>query len=439
MSAPRFPDWVELSPEARATHRRRCVARSETIGRKLNAIAALYSDAPSSPGPLAGLPYFAKDMIATGRSAPSWGCARPVTEVGEPAPLIAQLAAAGASLIGSAEMTELAYEPSGMNAARGRVINPWHRDAVTGGSSSGSAALVASGCCFMALGSDTGGSVRLPAHCCGITALKPTHGAIPADGTMPLAPSLDTIGILTRSAADLAAVWRAAFASSDAASAITGVTLLTEANDAADPEIRAAMDAALAVFRALGLSVSARVGFPEQADRNALTVMQAEAARAHHAVLDDSRVDPVLRKRLGKGLTITDEALAAALAERDTLRTQFLADYLPGNGVAVLPVMPILTPLAAETDPASPQFSAKTLYAMSRFTRFVNYLQLPALALPIGFDRRGLPMALQLIGPPHGEAALLALGERFQSQTGWHGRVPADIAARIADEPDLAA
>ena len=102
-------------------------------------------------------------------------------------------------------MTELAYEASGIG--RRCALNPWRFDAIPGGSSTGSAILVASGCCFAALGSDTAGSVRIPAHCCGITALKPGYGKIPLDGAMALAPSLDTIGVFARSATDLALLW----------------------------------------------------------------------------------------------------------------------------------------------------------------------------------------------------------------------------------------
>ena len=118
-----------------------------------------------------------------------------------------RLDAAGACRVAAAEMTELAYEPSGYNAARSRPLNPWDRDIVAGGSSSGAAVLVASGCCAVALGSDSGGSVRIPAHCCGVTALKPSWGNIPIEGAMPLAPSLDTVGIIARSARDIGKVW----------------------------------------------------------------------------------------------------------------------------------------------------------------------------------------------------------------------------------------
>ena len=160
---------------------------------------------------MAGMPYVAKDMIATGRAEPSWGCARPLISKAPAAAVISRLDHAGASLVGTSEMTALAYEPSGMNAARGNVLNPWHVNYAPGGSSSGSAALLAAGCCFAALGSDTGGSVRIPAHCCGVTGLKPSWGRIPVEGTMPLAPSLDTIGLMARGVADLALLWQALF------------------------------------------------------------------------------------------------------------------------------------------------------------------------------------------------------------------------------------
>src|SRR3569832_2804082 len=144
-------------------------------------------------------------MFATGRSRPSWGCATPQAPALPRASVIDRLDQAGASRIGTSTMTELAYEPSGM--ARRRALNPWRFGAIPGGSSPGSSILVAAGCCFAALGSDTGGSVRIPAHCCGITALKPGHGRIPLDGAMRLAPRLDTVGIFARSAADLALLW----------------------------------------------------------------------------------------------------------------------------------------------------------------------------------------------------------------------------------------
>ena len=440
-SSARFPDWIDLSRDECAAMLRRCRVRLEGIGRRLNAVVRSFPSERASDGELGGLPYVAKDMIATGRATPSWGCATPMHHGDETASVILRLDAGGATLLGAAEMTELAYEPSGLNASRGRVVNPWSADVVSGGSSSGSAALVAAGCCFAALGSDTGGSVRIPAQCCGVTALKPSNGAIPADGTMPLAPSLDTIGILARSARDIAMLWPVV---SEAPRTVVPeqITLivLRDAIAASAPQIAEAANAALAVFAGLGFGILDRNGFPDDADHHALTIMQAEAAHAHRDILDDNRIDAVLRKRLRKGLAITAAELAAARSERDALRAKFAAHYLPSAAaVAMMPVMPIVTPAIEETDPSAPEFSAKTLYAMSRFTRFANYLGLPACALPAGFDSRGLPIAIQLIGASGAEEALLTIASRFQAVTDWHGRVPAGILADIACEQELAA
>jgi aspartyl-tRNA(Asn)/glutamyl-tRNA(Gln) amidotransferase subunit A len=440
-SAARFPDWFDLPKGRRADAIQRSQTRLESIGRRLHAVANIFSAEIAVRGSLAGMTYVAKDMIATGRAEPSWGCVAPVSEQSEIASVVARFDGAGASLIGAAEMTELAYEPSGMNAARGAVLNPWSFDHVPGGSSSGSAALVASGCCFAALGSDTGGSVRIPAHCCGVTALKPTYGVVPSDGTMPLSPSLDTIGILARSAADLSLVWPVVAGTQAAPTPPVPIaaTVMKEAFAASAPEVTRIIREAFEILASCGMAFFERDGFPEAADGHCLLVMQAEAARAHRGVIDDSRVDAVLRKRLRKGLAISDGDLEAALGRRDALREEFMTQYLRDAAIVLLPVMPMVTPAVSEVDPAAPPFNPKTLYAMSRFTRFVNYLGLPALALPAGFDSRGLPVGLQMIGAPGSETLLLSVARKFQSITDWHGRVPTAISADIAAERELAA
>jgi aspartyl-tRNA(Asn)/glutamyl-tRNA(Gln) amidotransferase subunit A len=420
----RFPDWCSLSESDRGAALEQSKARLAGIGRKLNAVKQILPADVSSRGPLAGLPYVAKDMIVTGQAAPSWGCAEPMAVAFPRASVIDRLEQAGACLIGTAVMTELAYEPSGF--VRGGALNPWGFDGIPGGSSSGSAILVASGCCFAALGSDTGGSIRIPAHCCGVTGLKPSHGGLPVDGTMPLAPSLDTIGIITRSAADLALIWPSI--SGQCASPVTekpsGI-VLTDAFDASDQEIREICRGAIGVLAETGISIDVRPGFPEQADQNALLVLQAEAARQHRERMEDSRIDLTLRKRLRKGLTMSDESLSAALDARDALRDDFMSRYLGEASVVLLPVMPIRTPGVAEVEAGSANFNPRTLYALSRFTRFVNYLGLPALAVPAGFDSRGLPAGLQIVARPGSDALLLEIGVRLQARTDWHGRIPA--------------
>ena len=149
-SVSRFPDWCSLSESDRVAALEQSKARLAGIGRKLNAVKQILPADASSRGPLAGMPYVAKDMIATGKVAPSWGCAEPMAAALPRASVIDRLEQAGACLIGTSVMTELAYEPSGF--VRGGALNPWGSDAIPGGSSSGSAILVASGCCFAALG-----------------------------------------------------------------------------------------------------------------------------------------------------------------------------------------------------------------------------------------------------------------------------------------------
>lgn len=431
--ASRFPDWCSLSEPERPAALVQCRERLAGIGRKLNAVEQIFPGEVAGRGPLSGMPFVAKDMIATGQCEPCWGCSEPQAAVLPRASVIDRLDQAGACLIGTATMTELAYEPSGIG--RRGALNPWDPDAIPGGSSTGSAILVASGCCFAALGSDSGGSVRIPAHCCGVTGLKPSYGSLPLDGTMALAPSLDTIGFITRSAADLALIWPSV--SGDKAGAAAehpSASVLEDAFGASDPEIAAICRGAIGVLAESGMTIAARSGFPEEADQNALLVLQAEAARQHGKRIDDARIDPGLRKRLAKGLAISDQSLGLALEARDMLRHRFLSHYLGDASVALLPVMPIRTPRVEDVDPASAHFNPRALYALSRFTRFVNYLGLPALAVPAGFDSRGLPVGLQIVGRPGSDAALLDIGVRLQARTDWHGRVPTAIASGIAAE-----
>jgi aspartyl-tRNA(Asn)/glutamyl-tRNA(Gln) amidotransferase subunit A len=433
-SAARLPDWSSLSELGRMAALEQCRRRLAHLGRMLHAVEHIYHAEPVREGPLSGLPYVAKDMFATGRSRPSWGCSTPQAPALPRASVIDRLDLAGASLIATSTMTELAYEPSGM--ARRRALNPWRFDAIPGGSSTGSAILVAAGCCFAALGSDTGGSVRIPAHCCGITALKPGHGKIPLDGAMALAPSLDTAGIFARSAADLALLWPVV--SGDPAAAIAKLpraVVLRDVFETSDAGIAAVCRGAVNALAECGMRIEETTGFSEEADLHALTVLLAEAAREHRARVDDPAIDATLRKRISKGLVITDSELATALAARDALRDQFILSCLGEDQVAVLPVMPIKTPGVNEVDPASAQFNPRVLYALSRFTRFVNYLGLPALAVPAGFDSTGMPVGLQLIGRPGSEGLLLQVAVKLQERTDWHGRVPRAVASDIAGEP----
>jgi len=222
---------------------------------------------------------------------------------------------------------------------------------------------------------------------------------------------------------------------------------------AAHPSVaRACQDGIDLIARGVALERRDGLALIESADAALFTILQGEAARCHRGLLahvpekwspvfrqghaptkEPDAIGPVLRRRLAKGLEIDDATLAAALAQRPPLAAAFLA-WLGQSDVAILPVMTIRTPPAVECDPERAEFRARTLYELSRLTRFVNMIGFPAVALPVGFDDRGLPVALQIVGRPGADLALLALAAAVQQRSDWHGRVPAAIASLIAHE-----
>jgi len=413
-------DWGTLTAGERAAALDLCRRRAGAVQDRFAAFAALEADRPMpSAGRLAGLPYACKDMVVAAGRRPGCGLPTPPDiDAGADATVLGRLAAAGAVRIGFTRMTALAYEPSGVGTAR----NPWNPAFVPGGSSSGSAVAVAAGAALVALGSDTGGSVRIPAQCCGVAAWKPSAGLVPGDGTMPLSPSLDTIGLLGRDMRDIAAV--AAVLAGDAlvpdAGAVRTVAVVEDALSRAEAPVGRACRDALDRLPGLGVAtvpVDALECLRELGEE-ALVVMQVEAWQVWGAKLD--RVgDPVLAKRIAKGGSIGADRLARSLHARDRHRLDFEDRVFAGADLLALPVMPVRTPLVAEADPDSPGFSPRLLYALSAYTRFANYLGLPAVALPVGLDDRGMPVALQLVGRPGGDAVLLSFAARLQAAIPW--------------------
>jgi aspartyl-tRNA(Asn)/glutamyl-tRNA(Gln) amidotransferase subunit A len=382
LTAARIPDWPTLDATVRRKMSVTAAERARRLEPRLNAFVTVEDCLPPVDGNLGGLPYAAKDIFRTASHRPTGGFATP-TDVaihGE-TDLLARLDAAGAQRVGFTAMTELAYEPSGYNHARGRVRNPWNLDFVAGGSSSGSAAAVASGSVVVALGSDTAGSLRIPAHCCGVTAWKPTYGVVPCTGAMPLAPSLDTIGLLARSACDMRDAVHILLGDDQppADGSIAHVAAIADCFDAAELPVRRACLEGAASIEASGVRLGRRTSLAEieAIGAHTLVILQAEAARVHRARIDDPDIPGLLRKRLAKGLAIDDATLATSLSVRETLSHDFTARVFGAADAIILPVMAIRVPRAVETDPASDKFSASTLYALSRFTRFVNMLGFP--------------------------------------------------------------
>src|SRR5438128_1593773 len=276
--------WPKLDTTARRKMSSTAAAGARRLEPRLNAFVPFEDGLPPGDGKLGGLPYAAKDIFRTASHRPTGGFALPTDLAIEgETDLLARVGGAGARRVGFTGLPELAYEPSGYNHARGRVRNPWNLDFVAGGSSSGSAAAVASGSAVVALGSDTAGSLRIPAHCCGITAWKPTYGLVASTGAMPLAPTLDTIGLLARSIRDMQATANLIIAD-DAASAsatISHAKVITDCFAAAEQPVRHACYEGVDCIEASGTRLETRAALAdiEAVDAHALVVLQAEAAR----------------------------------------------------------------------------------------------------------------------------------------------------------------
>lgn len=375
------------SPLARRTPR--AVLQQE--GQRLRALVALAAEQAPPEGPLKGLRFVAKDMFSWPGHAYSRGLSELVPYDGKPAVFLKQLVAEGAELLGFAEMTPLAYEPSGANPYRGRPVNPINADYITGGSSSGSAVLVAAGLVDFAVGSDTAGSLRIPAHCCGLTTWKPSFGLVCRAGSWPLAPSLDTLGLLARDVATLLRIGQALLPDSPQAPFRLAIAHdLTWPDDHDD----SVLENALAPLSPTSIALQNVI---DLCDDTVLTLLQKEAYLSNRAVLESGQLDPVLAKRLSHGAAIEDTIYDGARAGLGVLQSEIAESLFAKVDLIALPTMPCPTPRVAQCEPGDAAFSARNLYDLSRYTRFVNALGLPAMVLPLPARPGAMPSSVQLI------------------------------------------
>jgi len=352
---------------------------------------------------------------------------------------------AGAIRLGSLQMAEFAYGPTGHNAHYGAVHNPWNVDHITGGSSSGSGSAVAARLTFAALGSDTGGSIRMPAHFCGVTGLKTTLGRISRAGAMPLSQSLDTVGPLARSAEDCALLL-GLMAGADpedptaiagplpdymaaTSETIKGLTIGVPTAfyvDDLDPEVARILEETIAVFKREGANVVA-VELPDQRQLTAACqlVLAVEAAALHKRWLIERPDDygPQVLMRLQNGLAIPGVSYLEAMRWRGPALAAHLAS-VAGVDAVIAPVAPVAAPTIAESDVGNSPDAEAVIQRLTRFTRPINYLGLPSLSIPSGFTNSGLPVGMQLVGRSFDEAMLLRIGAAFQRATDFHKRVP---------------
>jgi aspartyl-tRNA(Asn)/glutamyl-tRNA(Gln) amidotransferase subunit A len=413
------------------------LARIRRYDGRLKAFVRVFD--PPLTGDMASGPTFAvKDLIDVA-GVPTGGGGRIPLDLAPPrhAIVVERLLQAGWSAVGKTHTVELAFGAWGANRAVGAPWNPWdprvHR--APGGSSSGSAVAVAAGLCDAALGTDTGGSVRIPAAVCGVVGLKPGRGLVSAKGVHPLSPALDTVGVLARDVAG-AARMLAVISGPDGAGAEREPF---DAEDALSPDVRGRRLAALAPESLRGLDAQVAGLYLEALDRLRGAGLAVETV-SPSSVLDDSftpngvimageawrewgqriavhaeAMDPWIVRRFEAGRDITDRDLDEARARRGADQRTFRAWMAAYDGL-LSPTCPIAAPPLAEID--------ETTSPLSRLTRAANYLDLPAISVPCGLTAEGLPVGLQILGGPRDEAGVVALGAAFERVSGWNARGP---------------
>ncbi len=434
-----------------------CLARIAAADGKLHAFVEVYADearlaaeaadkavrSGHAVGPLHGIPIALKDLIeiegrVTTGGSQVWRQRRST----HTATLARRLIAAGLIVIGKTHTVEFAMGGWGTNQHRGTPWNPWDPAVARtpGGSSSGSGVAVAAGFAPWAIGTDTGGSVRLPASWCGLSGLKTTIGRVSTYGILPLAPSLDTPGPMARSVEDAALLYQVmqgpdpldprtrGIAPDDPAPLLRrGVRGLRLARmpqaerDGVAAEALAAYDAALDALARLGAEIVA-VDLPCRfADYTAATgrIIGAEGYFLVGHLTDDPSlpIDSAVRPRIGLGKSISSRDYLGALRDQAQAKEAFAAAFAGVDALLTPTTQTAAIPVAAVDQSSTP----------AHFTRFVNILELCALALPNGFTATGLPLSLQIVCRGYDEATALRIGWAYQQATDWHQRRPPEI------------
>ena len=364
-------------------------------------------------GPLAGIALSHKDIFNLHDRLPGCGVGpgRPETGV-KPAAALAALADAGASQWATLVMAPYACGATGQNPHFDRCMNPLDNDAAVGGSSSGSAVAVASGMTYAALGTDTAGSVRIPAATCGLIGLKTTHGAVSTEGCVPLAPSLDSVGVLSRYAEDARQIWQAICPQAPHSNVQQSQTVgdwrcrLWLPQSGVDPEVGQAIRDWVVQW---GLQVSPVDLAPEfeLLNRHAQRVLFFETARTHRAALLAGQADAAVQAIGMMGLAIPQQWYQQSLTWRAVLLEQFVTHHFAQAELLILPSLGCLLPDWQTVELGHPAFDRHRLSAMHAFMGFVNYLGLPALNLPIAHDAKQRPICVQVLARPFAEHRLL--------------------------------
>jgi aspartyl-tRNA(Asn)/glutamyl-tRNA(Gln) amidotransferase subunit A len=432
---------------------RACLERIEKLNPTLNAFITVTAEPALAEaraaeieisrgewrGPLHGTPVALKDLIDTAGTRTTAASGLFENRVpAEDAEVVRRLRQAGAVILGKNNLHEFAYGGSSLVSFFGDVHNPWNTGHIAGGSSGGSAAAVAAGLCYAAIGTDTAGSIREPAALCGCVGIKPTYGRVSVRGVIPLSWSLDHVGPLTATVGDCAVVLQAIAGYdpldvccadvpvSDYVSGLGDATKMLRVGvprahfyDDLHEEVRAAVEQALAVIGTLVAEVR-DVQIEVSSDR---TVQAAEsfAYHAENVARAPELYQPETLRRIRSGEKISAAEYIQRRRELDEERRR-TRDFFADVDLLVTPTMPIPAPAIADLkkDPAALRPAE---LALLRNTRPFNVWGLPAVSVPCGFTKSGLPIGLQIAGPHWREDLVLRLAQAYEQRTEWHTRL----------------
>lgn len=391
---------------------------------------------PDRRAPLAGVGLAHKDIFHMHGRAPGCGTGIPSTLSSRRSAAVVNLNGSGAHVLAAVAMAEGAGSITAENVLESEPINPLDPQAVVGGSSSGSAVAVASGLCYGSLGTDTAGSVRVPAATCGVVGFKPAKGVLSSSGAAPLARSLDTVGILCRSPADAALLFEGALSprrkalffgnkparetvAELAASATRKLCRVCLAH--ADPAVQLRddiADALLTFVQTLGTTVEeTRIPCLTELQRRAEIILDTEASAVHLATIGSSTLRPgrFIRHMALTGAVIPTSWYEGALRDRSKAAASFIESVFGTADFLLTPILPQGIPDWDAVRTTSTRFNLRTLLDMFSWASFVNYLNLPAIVLPVGRDSRGRPVSAQIVAKPHGEVNLLGFAHHASS------------------------
>ena len=435
-----------------------CLARIEKLNPVVNAFITVTADLALQQareaeaeiqrgqwrGPLHGIPIALKDLIdMAGTHTTAASAVFKDRVANEDAELVRRLRVAGAVFLGKNNLHECAYGGSSLISYFGEPRNPWDTTRITGGSSGGSAAAVATGVCLAAIGTDTAGSVREPPSLCGVVGLKPTYGRVSVRGVIPLSFSLDHVGPITRLVADAAVVLQAiaGYDAQDAYCADVPVDdYLTQVQaepkpmrigiprsffyEDLDPEVAAALEEAVGVLQTMSVGIR-EIKLDVPTDRT-LQLAESYAYHAEFVATSPELYQPETLRRIRKGEDITAEEAENSRRELQKQRSE-IKKIFEDVDLLVTPTTPIPAPTIAELKKNPDELRPRELVLL-RNTRPFNVWGLPAISIPCGFTKAGLPIGLQIAGPHWAEAAVLQLAHAYEQATDWHKRKPADCS-----------